>query len=71
MSGKSNPIAEYIKMEAVKIECEITKGRSMWEVVPGREAKQDRIFSRLNKIKAFFPQNVQNQDHFRATKCSQ
>lgn len=47
VSGKSNPITEYIKMDAVKIECEITKGRSMWEVVPGREAKQDRIFSQI------------------------
>lgn len=47
MSGKSNPIAEYIKMDAVKIESEITKGRSMWEVVPGREAKQDRIVSQI------------------------
>lgn len=29
VSEKSNPIAEYIKTDGVKIECEITKSRNM------------------------------------------
>lgn len=45
VSEKSNPILEYIKMDVVKIESEITKGRNMC----GKSclAKQDGLFSQI------------------------
>lgn len=47
--GKSSSIMECIKIDGVKIESEITEGRDVWEVVPGREAGWD-LQSNINQV---------------------
>lgn len=45
--GKSNPIIEYIKLDGIKIEYEISRGR---KVVPGEEVRKDKnVQSNVNR----------------------